>query len=204
MVKEPGVNVLGILFSPRPKGNSAALLEAFLEGARAAGAHTELVFFHSLNVSCCDGCNACRKGADRCIVRDDMQQVYDKLAAADVIAQSSPVYLDHVTAQAKIFLDRCHSLVGPDFKTRLPEGKKGAYFLDWEAGPDMPYGGILDWWQARFEYYFRVETAYVLGVDSTGKSPVSEREDLLSAVREAGERIARGENLLGEDGVKAD
>lgn len=187
------MKVLGVLLSPRRGGNSAALLEAFLEGAAAAGAETELVDFPKLDVGGCRGCNACKEESQQCILQDDMQALYDKVAEADVIAQASPVYFDGITAQAKTFLDRLYRFIGLNQERWMPEGKRGAYFLDWEAGPDMPYGKTLDWWKGRFEYYFRIETAYALGVDSTGENPVSEREDFLGVVREAGGKVALGE-----------
>ncbi len=189
------MKVLGVLLSPHRHGNSAALLEAFLQGATAGGAKTELVDFPKLDVGGCRGCNACKE-TRKCILDDDMQPLYEKVADADIIAQASPVYFDQVTAQAKTFLDRLYCFIGLNQERWMPEGKKGAYFLDWEAGPGMSYGkDLLDWWKGRFEYYFRIETAYTLGVDSTGKNPVSERKDLLATIREAGEKLARGEAL---------
>jgi multimeric flavodoxin WrbA len=61
------VQVLGISGSPHRHGNTETLLDAFLEGAREAGADTEKVILKDLSFTPCRGCNACHK-TGTCIV----------------------------------------------------------------------------------------------------------------------------------------
>ena len=57
--------VLVVLGSPRKKGNSASIAEKIINGAESAGAITETVFLHGLDISPCQACYACQKKTAR-------------------------------------------------------------------------------------------------------------------------------------------
>lgn len=124
-----GVKVLGIAGSPRIGGNSEALLDSALAGAESAGAKTEKIVLSKLKITPCDSDNACRKNG-RCYIKDDMQLVYKKLAAADAIIISSPVYFGSVTAQLKAMIDRCQVFWVENFilKKKSSKKRKGLFF----------------------------------------------------------------------------
>ena len=71
----------------------------------------------------CQGCSACKK-EERCIQEDDMTPLYGEIDKADAVVFASPVYMFGMTGQLKLVLDRLFALLGPDFKSRLPRGKK--------------------------------------------------------------------------------
>jgi multimeric flavodoxin WrbA len=103
--------VLVILGSPRRKGNSATLAARISRGAKSAGAGVETVFLQALKISPCRGCNTCQKDDSKgCAIKDDMQKVYPKLIKADAWVIASPVYWFTMSAQTKIFMDRCYAL----------------------------------------------------------------------------------------------
>ncbi len=101
--------------SPRQEGNSAILAEQVAEGARSAGARVESFYLHSMDIHPCDACDACQSEPYHgCIVDDEMQILYPKLLDADAIVIASPVYWFTVSAQTKLFMDRCYALVDRD------------------------------------------------------------------------------------------
>ena len=103
--------VLVILGSPRKKGNSSALAARISRGAKSAGAEVETVFLQGLKISPCRGCNTCQKDDTQgCAIKDDMQEIYPKLIEADAWVIASPVYWFTMSAQTKIFMDRCYAL----------------------------------------------------------------------------------------------
>jgi multimeric flavodoxin WrbA len=103
--------VLVILGSPRRKGNSATLAAQISQGARSAGAKVETVYLQALKISPCRGCDTCKKDDTKgCAVKDDMQEIYPKLIDADAWVIASPVYWFTMSAQTKIFMDRCYAL----------------------------------------------------------------------------------------------
>ena len=98
--------------SPREDGNSAVLADQVANGAREAGARVESFYLHGMEINPCDACDACHaEPYGGCIVEDDMQILYSKLQAADALVIASPVYWFTVSAQTKLFMDRCYALV---------------------------------------------------------------------------------------------
>ena len=73
------MKIFAVNGSPRKKGNTATVLEHFLEGARSAGADTELIHLYDLQASGCRSCFACklRGGASygHCALKDDLSPV---------------------------------------------------------------------------------------------------------------------------------
>ncbi len=109
--------------SPREKGNSAILADKVAEGAKAAGAYVESFYLHGMDISPCDACDACHtEPFGGCVVSDDMQLLYPRILDADAIVIASPVYWFTVSAQTKLFMDRCYALVDAD--GYLLRGKK--------------------------------------------------------------------------------
>jgi multimeric flavodoxin WrbA len=103
--------VLVILGSPRKKGNSSTLAAQISRGAKSAGAEVETLFLQALKISPCRGCGTCQKpDSEGCAIKDNMQKVYPKLINADAWVIASPVYWFTMSAQTKIFMDRCYAL----------------------------------------------------------------------------------------------
>jgi putative NADPH-quinone reductase len=103
------VTVIGLLGSPRRRGNTEQLLDKFLEGASDAGGVCEKVILSSVEYSSCKGCNACHKSGI-CIMDDAARELFDRMLAADCIVISSPIYTMGVTTEVKSFIDRAHYL----------------------------------------------------------------------------------------------
>ena len=99
------MKILGISCSPRPGGNTETMLRASLGTAQEAGVGTELVTLAGKTITPCDGCLSCRKTGD-CHIKDDMQDIYPLLFAADGIIIGTPVYFWSVAAQTKALIDR--------------------------------------------------------------------------------------------------
>ena len=112
--------VLGIYGSPRKKGNTDLMLDAFLEGAAAGGAEIERLYVRDLDIRGCLGCGHCDK-AGTCIQQDAMVQVYPLLERAGRIVVASPIYFYGVTGQLKLLVDRSQAL----FMKKLLTAKQG-------------------------------------------------------------------------------
>ncbi len=99
--------ILGLSGSPRRHANSESLLDEALRGAEEAGAETEkLIASRFRKLLPCVNCGHCLK-TGRCIVDDEMQEIYPKLEAADGIIVASPIYFMNISAFLKILVDRC-------------------------------------------------------------------------------------------------
>ena len=96
--------------SPRTEWNTATLLKKALEGAASQGAKTELVNLYSLNYKGCISCFACKEkgGASygRCVVKDDLKPVFDRVEKADAVIFGSPIYIGNISGEMQSFLER--------------------------------------------------------------------------------------------------
>ena len=100
--------VLIISASPRKGGNSDALCDQFLLGAKEAGHNVEKVFLRDHKINYCLGCGVCNN-THVCVQKDDMKNLLEKMVNADVIVLATPVYFYTMDAQLKAFIDRCVS-----------------------------------------------------------------------------------------------
>jgi multimeric flavodoxin WrbA len=109
--RAPQKQVVVILGSPRKNGNSAILAEQISRGARSTGAKVDTIFLQGLKIAPCKSCYACQKRNSKgCAIKDDMQSLYLKLIKAEAWVIASPVYWFTMSAQTKIFMDRCFAL----------------------------------------------------------------------------------------------
>jgi multimeric flavodoxin WrbA len=107
--------VLIINGSPRRNGNSSFLAGKVLDGLRKhdPDIKTEMLDLRTMRIKPCRGCDSCRSASRRqpyCVIRDDMEQIYDKLVDCRALVLISPIYWFNVTAQMKAFIDRFYGL----------------------------------------------------------------------------------------------
>ena len=189
------MKVLGVIGSPRKQGNTAALVERVLEGARESGAETEAVYLGQVNLNPCRACDSCKK-TNRCIQRDGMQDVYDKIAESRALVLGTPIYFDQVSAQAKMFIDRLYCYCNTDQGTvNFPPDYKGIVAITYEDAHPARYDYVLDWMKERLEHYHRVDVTATLKASATRSQPASDNDAVLAHAYEEG-------RLLGEH-VKA-
>jgi multimeric flavodoxin WrbA len=104
------MNVIAINGSPRKKWNTAMLLEHVLDGARSAGAETELVHLYDLEFRGCTSCFACKlkdgKSYGKCAMQDELTPVLERIGKADALILGSPIYFGTVTGEMRSFMER--------------------------------------------------------------------------------------------------
>ena len=100
------MRIIGIVGSPRLNGNTSYLVDEALREADKHGIETEKIILNSLNIHPCQNHDDC-KSRTSCAWEDDASQVLDSFASADGVILSSPVQWGNVSAQMKLFIDRC-------------------------------------------------------------------------------------------------
>jgi len=103
--------VIGINGSPRGReSRTGRLLDAVLRGAREAGASVERIDAAALDIRFCTGCTLCYDQGE-CPKKDDYAATLEKMIRADGIVLGSPNYINNVTAQMKVLLDRMADVI---------------------------------------------------------------------------------------------
>ena len=141
--------------SPRPKGNTAALIDAFKEGAESKGHQVSVLQVGTMKITGCKGCEYCHtKGNGACVQKDDMAEVYPALAESEMLLLASPVYYHGLTGQLQSVVSRFYAVGAPAAKKwalLLTSGSPNVY-----AAIETQYKGILGFIQAQdlgiFEY----------------------------------------------------
>ena len=98
------MEILAISGTPRKRGNSRILLEAFLKEA-PSDAVVSLFDAYSMKVHPCRACDSCKGGS--CVISDEMQLLYPSLDRADTVIVSHPIYFYGPPAPIKAIYDRC-------------------------------------------------------------------------------------------------
>lgn len=126
---------IAILNGSPKVGNTAALVDAFVEGAKEAGHEVEVLHIGKMKINGCLGCEYCHtKGAGTCIQQDDMEKVMPAYKEADMVVFASPIYYFDVTAQLSAAIQRVYAI-------GKPAAKKAALLLS-SASP-APYDGAI-------------------------------------------------------------
>lgn len=107
------MKILALLGSPRPKGNTRAVLDIMLEAAAEAGGKPELIELSKLkDLSGCRECFKCQEVPDApgCAIEDDMQEVLAKALTADVLVLATPVFCWSPSWLIKAPMDRLYCM----------------------------------------------------------------------------------------------
>ena len=114
------MNIVVITGSPHRKGTSCLLAEMFIKGAEEAGHDVYRFDAAFKKVHPCIGCGRCNGNAGiHCSFTDDMDELYQKILQADLIALASPVYYWTLSPQILAAVSRFEYLVSKLREKRL-------------------------------------------------------------------------------------
>lgn len=116
--------------SPR-KENTAAMIEAFREGAEEAGHEVEVLHVGKMKINGCLACEYCHtKGEGKCIQKDDLEKIMPAYLESDMVVFASPIYYFAPTAQLEAAWQRVYCIGKPAKATKaalLLSSGSGAY-----------------------------------------------------------------------------
>lgn len=184
-----------LLGSPRQKGNSYTVAAKIIETAEKLGATAEYFPLYQLDYKGCIACLGCKKGAEECVLRDDLTDVLHKVREADVLIVASPVYFAGLPGPLKSAIDRMYSYLNPTYLqghdvTRLAPGKQCVFILtqgapDAEAFADVfaPYEGFFG------PNWFGYEMHLIRGIGLSVPGVAAENADLMAEAEELGRKL---------------
>jgi len=184
------LKVLGIMGSPRIKGNTDLLLEEAFKGAQSQQAEVEKIVVDKLKINPCREYYGCLRDGN-CVIRDDMDDIYPRLLSADAVIVASPIFFYALSAQLKALIDRCQALWARKYVLKnldVPLRKGALIAVGATRGERLFEGPILT-----VKYFFKainVEYAdelLIRGVDQRGE--IKEHPATLADAFELGRRL---------------
>ncbi|MBM6774218.1 flavodoxin family protein [Olsenella profusa] len=106
-----GKKVVVITGSPRKGGNSASMVDAFVDAARSLGHEVTRFDAAFMKVGGCHACETCYSTGKACSFDDDFNAMAPTILEADALVFATPVYWYSFPAQIKAVIDRIYSLV---------------------------------------------------------------------------------------------
>lgn len=171
------------------------LLDKLIEGIGSSGVSVEKIFASAPGIKACRACEGCYK-LGRCVIKDDMQQVYQAIDKADIVISSSPVYFYTVTSDLKKLIDRCQAVWASKYKTgsSLISRKHRVGYIVCTAG-EPEERSYFDCTVKVFELFYKCINTQLIGsllVSGVDDVHVKDREDVQQKAFEAGQRLREG------------
>ncbi|MFA4983676.1 MAG: flavodoxin family protein [Candidatus Micrarchaeia archaeon] len=204
--KNPAKFVFAVNGSPRGRmGNTERVLQPFLEGARDAGARTEVAYLKDKNIGYCNGCMACwRSPIQECALKDDMPGLLKKITEADIIVYATPLYSFSMTGLMKNFMDRMLPLLLPTIKKldgKYTHPHSYDKYLDqkvillstcgFPGGREANYGPLVSTFKAYFGRVYSTEILVPQGHVLKHSEKYTQVAPFIEAVRQAGAEFVR-------------
>ncbi|MHA1679453.1 MAG: flavodoxin family protein [Promethearchaeota archaeon] len=87
------------------KGNTHASIKMVAKTLEKRGINVEIIDLVEKKLHPCKACQGC-KGKNRCVQDDDINEIYQKMLAADGIILGSPTYFSNVTSRMQMIVER--------------------------------------------------------------------------------------------------
>lgn len=102
------MKILVLNGSPKSdRSNTLNITNAFIKGF-PEDTQAEQINLYKSDIRPCLGCFSCwSKTPGKCVIKDDMQNIYGKIEQADIIIESFPLYFFGMPSQMKAMTDRC-------------------------------------------------------------------------------------------------
>ena len=188
------MKIVSLFGSPRTNGNTATLAKTFNKAAKELGADVQTFFLNKLDAKGCQACDACKTKTDHCVIEDDLAEVLESVKNADVLVAATPIYFADVSAQFKIFVDRCYSYLEP-FETapetsRLKTGKKAVLITAQNRGEDM-FAEVCTKYRMILEFLGFRETHLIRGCGllEADALKTKNRQDLIDLSKETAKKV---------------
>ncbi len=136
------MKAIGIVGSPRKKGNTEILTTHALKAIAEEGMETELISLAGLDIRGCNACMVCRE-EERCPIDDDLFPLYEKVKGVEALILATPVYFGSATSNIKAFMDRAGFISGA---ARHYAGKIGGpLVVARRAGQNYTFAQLMYW-----------------------------------------------------------
>jgi multimeric flavodoxin WrbA len=186
--------ILGVIGSPRRNGNTHILVSRILEGANNEGMSTDAIFLNDLSIKECNGCHVCWK-SERCIKKDDMSNLYQKIIESDVIVFGTPVYWYGPTALMKGFIDRFVYFNGPKNRKKIKD-KLAVIVVPFEEEDAKTVAPVVSFFEQSLNFLSVKLIGKIITPGMTRRGEVKEKNEYMEKAYELGKKVAKDINAV--------
>lgn len=190
------MRVLAILASPRRDGNSAALADAAVRGARDAGHDVETAHLSDYIDGMLGDCRQCRGADGECGIADRYGELLlDKVVAADALVVATPLYWYGMSGRLKTFFDRlfCYTSNSSPHQDVVSKGitnKKTALLISCEESYQGATMGLVTQFQEITRYLHQELVGVVVGIGNSRGEVAADPGRPLAAAEDLGRRLS--------------
>ncbi len=181
--------VLGVIGSPRKNGNTHVLVSRILEGVQSEGISTDTIFLNDLSIMECDGCHVCWE-KEKCVKKDDMSNLYDKIIESDVIVFGTPVYWYGPTALMKGFIDRFVYFNGPKNRKKI-KNKLAVIAVPFEEENDETVAPVVLFFEKSLNFLEVKLIGKIIAPGVTRRGEVKEKKEYMDKAYDLGKEVAK-------------
>jgi multimeric flavodoxin WrbA len=143
------MKVLVLFGSPRKKGNTIQLVNAFSKILKDKGHSMKVLYLNDMNLRPCQGCYACLKEGI-CRINDDMKDIRKFIAESDLIVYATPIYWFGPSGQLKLVMDRSIAFMDEEYNSRI-KGKKAVTLMTFASDEKDTCQPALDMFKKTFD-----------------------------------------------------
>ncbi len=181
--------VLGVIGSPRKNGNTHVLVSRILEGVQSEGVSTDIIFLNDLSIMECDGCHVCWE-KEKCVKKDDMSNLYDKIIESDVLVFGTPVYWYAPTALMKAFIDRFVYFNGPKNRKKIKD-KLAVIAVPFEEEDEETVAPVVSFFEKSFNFLGIKLIGKIIAPGVTVRGEVKGEKEYMDKAYELGKKAAK-------------
>jgi multimeric flavodoxin WrbA len=178
------MKVVGVVAGPRKNGNSARLVEEVLAGAREADHETVVFYMSEMQIHPLE---ADEKGY--VYPADGFEDMMPHLENMGTLVLGTPIYYDHISTRAKLFIDRLYYYSGShgaQYRRLFPRNVKFISVLAYHWNNPYVYDEVVDWLNGRMTHYWNMQIVGSIKAHGTEGNHVSGNRELLKKARDLG------------------
>ena len=172
--------------SPHKTGKTMTLVNEVLKTMRGEDLEIKTYNLNTMQISGCQGCYGCKK-TGKCIVKDDMQSIYEDIDNADGVIFATPVFFWQMTAQLKLTIDRLFAYFKQDYSSFLSPNKKALLLATFGGGDMSQYQNYFDTAGKSLVFMGFGEYKVLITGGLRDSNELLERSEVLSNAREMGQ-----------------